>query len=63
MRRNERVAQGKGKWESTLQEELNHTVEDLKAAGFSHKTIENVLEQQYKMLEKLGVKFERIDLK
>lgn len=63
MRRNERVAQGKGKWDSSLQEELHYTVDDLKAAGFSRKTIESVLEQQYKMLDKLGVKCERIDLK
>jgi len=62
-RRNERVAQGKGKWSSTLQEELNYTVEDLKAAGFSRKTIEDVLEQQYKMFDKLKVSYERIDLK
>lgn len=62
-RRNERVAQGKGKWSSTLQEELNYTVEDLKAAGFSRKTIEDVLEQQYKMFDKLEVSYERIDLK
>lgn len=48
---------------SSLQEERNYTVEDLKAAGFSRKTIESVLEQQYKMLDKLGVKCERIDLK
>ncbi|MEC2077055.1 T7SS effector LXG polymorphic toxin [Metabacillus fastidiosus] len=60
-RRNERVASGVGKWSTTLQEELQFAVEDLTKAGFSRNTISQVLEQQYKMLDKLGVKYERID--
>jgi hypothetical protein len=62
-RRIARVTAGSGKWSSTLQEELCFIVEDLSAAGFSKKTIESVLEQQYKMLDKLGAVYERIVIK
>ncbi len=44
-----------------LQEELQFMVDDLPKAGFSRNTTSQVLEQQYKMLNKLGVKYERID--
>ncbi|QOS82318.1 hypothetical protein JNUCC31_05495 [Paenibacillus sp. JNUCC31] len=61
-RRDERVAEGKGKWSSTLQEELINIVKDFKEIGFTRKTIEKILEQQYKMLDKLKVPYRRIDL-
>ncbi|MBL8856413.1 MAG: hypothetical protein JNK57_20785 [Planctomycetaceae bacterium] len=59
-RRNTRVAAGLGKWSSTLQEELQYIVDDLTAAGYSRSTIERVLEQQYGMLDRLGVPYSRI---
>lgn len=62
-RRNARVAIGKGKWSSSLQDELQYTVVDFTNAGFSKNTINQVLEQQYKMLDKLGVSYERIEIK
>lgn len=60
MRRNARVASGAGKWSSSLQEELSYIVSDFRAAGFSDITIGKVLEQQYRMLDKLGIIYERI---
>ncbi|QWG42736.1 hypothetical protein EXW35_29850 (plasmid) [Bacillus mycoides] len=60
-RRNERMASGVGKWSTTLQEELQFMVGDLTKAGFSRDTTRQVLEHQYKMLDKLGVKYERVD--
>lgn len=59
-RRNARVASGRGKWSSTLQEELQFMVDDLKAAGFERQIILDVLDQQYKMLTKLKVPFQPI---
>ena len=61
MRRRDRIIMGMAKWGSTINEELQYIVDDLVAVGFSRKNIDNVLEQQYKMLDKLGVKYERID--
>ncbi|MFV8520800.1 hypothetical protein [Bacillus sp. SBS7] len=63
MRRNERVALalGNGKWNSSLQEELKNIVSDFEKAGFSKETIRGILEQQYRMLDKLKVKYERIE--
>ncbi|PGZ94952.1 hypothetical protein COE51_21720 [Bacillus pseudomycoides] len=61
LRRDERVALGNGKWNSTLQDELKNMVFDFEQAGFSKETIRETLEQQYKMLDKLKVKYERID--
>ncbi|WP_294320474.1 PAAR domain-containing protein [uncultured Sphingomonas sp.] len=52
-----RVAAGKGKWSSTLNEELNYTAQDYKAAGYSDATISKIMNQQYKMLDKLGVPY------
>lgn len=63
VRRNYRVANGKGKWSSSLQDELKYIVEDFTNAGFSKDTINGVLEQQYKMLDKLKVSYERIEIK
>lgn len=61
-RRDDRVKAGRGKWSSTLQEELKDLVEDFKDAGFSKNTIEKVLELQYGMLNQLKVKYKRIEL-
>ena len=55
-----RIASGNGKWSSSLQDELSYIVSDFKAAGFSNSTINNVMEQQYKMLDNLNVSYERI---
>nr|MBI9051895.1 hypothetical protein [Anaerolineaceae bacterium] len=62
-RRNLRVASGNGKWNSSLQDELQYIVDDFIEAGFSKSTIKKVLEQQYKMLKELAVPFERINVK
>jgi hypothetical protein len=59
-RRNDRIANGQGKWSSTLQEELQYLIDDFMEAGFSRQDIERILIQQYRMLEKLGIKYERI---
>lgn len=59
-RRDKRVANGNSKWSSSLQQELSYIVTDFRAAGFSDKTIMKVLEQQYSMLDALGVFYERI---
>ena len=61
-RRDTRVANGDGKWSSSLQDELNYLVSDFRNAGFSDDTIAQVLEQQYSMLDKLGVSYERVDV-
>ena len=44
---------------------MPHTsiVDDFTNAGFSNDTINQVLEQQYKMLDKLGVPYERIGIR
>nr|WP_255292254.1 hypothetical protein [Bacillus cereus] len=46
---------------SSLQEELKNIVSDFEKAGFSKETIRGTLEQQYRMLDKLKVKYERIE--
>ena len=63
MRRDSRVSLGHGKWSSSLQEELSYIVEDFRAAGFNDDIIEQVLEQQYKMLDKLNVRYERVNIR
>lgn len=63
LRRDSTVAAGNGKWSSSLQEELQYIVDDFTEAGFSKGTIEHVMGQQYKMLDKLGVSYERIGLR
>ncbi|MFS1514346.1 hypothetical protein VQL36_18250 [Chengkuizengella sp. SCS-71B] len=60
-RRNKRVSSGQGKWRSSLQDELQYIVDDFTKAGFNRSTIEETLEQQYKMLDKLKVPYKRID--
>ena len=59
-RRDARVAAGKGKWGTTLQQELRNTVNDLKKAGFGRSSIQKVMNQQYSMLNKLGVSFKKV---
>jgi len=60
LRRDFRVAQGRGKWSSSLQSELGYIRDDMEIAGFDNRTIAKVLEQQYSMLDKLGVPYNRI---
>ncbi len=52
-----RVAAGKGIWSSTIDEELQFIVDDFKDVGFDDNVILAVLEQQFKMLKKLGIPF------
>ncbi len=59
-RRDARASSGRGKWSSTLQEELGYIVSDFQNAGFSRATIDKILEQQYSMLDKLNVPYTRI---
>lgn len=61
-RRDLRLATGQGKWDSSLQQELQYIVDDFTDAGFSKDTIRKVLDQQYAMLDKLKVPYERIDI-
>lgn len=63
LRRDDRVAAGKGKQSSSLREELQNTVDDFKEAGFSKSTIKKVMEQQYEILDKPGVSYGRIGLR
>ncbi|MCF6285265.1 MAG: hypothetical protein L3K26_08750, partial [Candidatus Hydrogenedentes bacterium] len=58
-RRDARIVAGQGKWGSTIDEELSHTVGDFHAAGFGDDVIKQVLEQNYSMLDKLGVVYSR----
>jgi uncharacterized protein RhaS with RHS repeats len=60
MRRDLRVSQGNSKWSSSLQDELRSIRDDLEISGFDNKTIGQVLEQQYSMLDKLNVPYNRI---
>ena len=55
-RRDARVAAGLGKWSSSIDDELGFIVSDFRKAGFGDDVIKQVLEQNYKMLDKLGVK-------
>jgi hypothetical protein len=54
-----RLKAGKGKWSSTIDEELSNLVSDFRAAKFRDSTIKRVLTEQYKMLDKLRVKYQR----
>ncbi|WP_446680422.1 RHS repeat-associated core domain-containing protein [Aliamphritea ceti] len=60
-RRNARVEAGQEKWSSGLQDELQYIVDDMSEAGFQPQTINLVLEQQYKMLDKLNVPYKQIN--
>ena len=55
-----RVASGNGKWSSTLDQELQHTAADYKAAGYSDATVSKVLDHQYRMLDKIGVPYTKV---
>lgn len=57
IRRDDRIKGGLGAFSSTLDEELEFIVEDFRAAGFEDDVIKQVLEQNYKMLDKLGVTY------
>jgi hypothetical protein len=59
-RRDARVSAGNGKWSSTIDEELGYIVSDFRAAGFKNGVISQVLEQQYRMLDKLGASYTRV---
>ncbi|ANR79228.1 hypothetical protein BBB57_13740 [Kosakonia sacchari] len=59
-RRDLRVTQGNGKWSSSLQSELDNIVTDFRDAGFDDVSIQKVLEQQYKMLDKLNVPYNKV---
>ncbi|MFW0827677.1 RHS repeat-associated core domain-containing protein, partial [Cronobacter dublinensis] len=61
-RRDLRVAQGQGKWSSSLQDELNNIVTDFRDAGFKDDVIKSVLDQQYRMLDKLNVPYNKVDV-
>ncbi len=61
-RRNLRVAQVKGKWSLSLQDELNNIVTDFRDAGFKDEGIQIVLDQQYRMLDKLNVPYAKVEL-
>lgn len=61
-RRNLRVAQGKGKWSLSLQDELNNIVTDFRDADFKDEGIQIVLDQQYRMLDKLNVPYAKVEL-
>lgn len=56
----DRKDSGQGVWSSTLDQELNSILGDLRSAGFSDATISKVLTQQYSMLDKLGVSYQRV---
>ena len=58
-RRNERIANGLGKWSSSIDDELRYIVEDFRKAGLGDDVVKQALEQNYKMLDKLGVKYTR----
>ena len=60
IRRDVRVKAGQDKWGSSLQNELQYIVDDFSGAGFSSETIQKVLQQQYKMLDKLNVPYQKI---
>ena len=60
-RRNARVESGQGKWSSGLQDELQYIVDDMSGAGFQLQTINLVLDQQYKMLDKLNVPYQKLN--
>jgi hypothetical protein len=73
MRRNERAAKlqdardkglevdDKDLWNYSVEEELGNMVGDLKAAGYDKNVISEALEQQYRMLDKLGHPYKRIN--
>jgi hypothetical protein len=59
-RRDARVAAGQGRWSFTVNEKLGCIVSDFRAAGFGDDVIRQVLQQQYQMLDRLGVTYTRV---
>lgn len=55
-RKSERLAQGKGKWSSSLEEELENSRSDLKTIGMTEEQIESQISSVLRMLDKLRVK-------
>jgi hypothetical protein len=60
-RRDARLEAGIGKWGSSLQDELGYVVDDMSSAGFHRTTIDRTLDQQYRMLDKLGVPYRKLE--
>jgi RHS repeat-associated protein len=60
-RRSVRVNSGDKKWSSSLQDELQYISDDMRAAEFKNQTVNQVLDQQYKMLDKLNVPYQKIN--
>ncbi len=56
-RRDARVAAGLGKWSSSIDDELSYIVSDFRQAGFGDDVVKQVLEQNYRMLDELGVNY------
>lgn len=59
-RRQTRIAAKLPQYGTTLQEELQFLVSDWRSAGLSRRQIVEGLEQQYSMLDELGVSYTRI---
>lgn len=59
-RRDNRVKLGSGKWSSSVNDELGYAVNDLMDVGFSRGTVKNIMAEQYLMLDKLKVPYERV---
>ncbi len=59
-RRDARVANEASRWSSSLDQELRYIVDDLRYVGFDDAIIMQVLEQQYSMLDKLNVTYNRV---
>ncbi len=53
------MAAGLEKWSTSIDEELGFIVSDFRTAGYSDSVIKQMLEQNYKMLDKLGAKYAR----
>ena len=56
-RRDARAAAGLGNWRSSINDELGFVVRDFRQAGFGDDIINQVLKENYKMLDKLSVKY------
>jgi hypothetical protein len=59
LRRMIRSQMGRGKWSSTIDDELRYIVGDFRAGGFSDEAIRAIMYRQYRMLDKLGVSYTR----
>jgi hypothetical protein len=54
-----RETSNQGSWSSSIDEELQHIVDDFGAQGFRKPTIRKVLQQNYDMLDEIGVPYRR----